>query len=179
MDKLPFSVRNGYWKFHLKPEKPILNLFLFEMSIFIPSKTRLLHTIMLPTIALTFIGSNYVIFAEIGPLLHWNLSCYWLYGLMLLGFGISWVYAGAINKHYQKVQAVVLKTETEEALLHAKVKTLSRKEREVLDLILRRKSNQEISDELYISLSTLKTHINRIYKKLEVSRRQEILELLS
>ncbi|MFC0654615.1 response regulator transcription factor [Mongoliitalea lutea] len=140
------------------------------------SRQKHLHSIMLPSIVLTFIGSNYLCFAEVGPLLEWNTSFYWLYWLMVLGFSVSWIYAGAINKEYQKAQAVISETETKEAILQAKLKTLSRKEREVLNLNLQHKNNQQISDELFISPSTLKSHINHIYKKLEVSRRQEILE---
>lgn len=149
------------------------------MKFFIPPKTsqRQLHSIMLPAIAITFLASNYVIFSEVGPLLHWNLSFYWLYILMLLGSGISWVYAGAINKEYKKVKAVISETDTAQAALQAKLKSLSRKEREVLNHILQSKSNQQICDELFISLSTLKTHITNIYRKMEVSRRQEIMAL--
>jgi DNA-binding CsgD family transcriptional regulator len=147
------------------------------MKLFSNSEQRRLHGIMLPSIALTFMASNYVIFAEIGPLLHWNLSFYWLFSLMILGFGISWVYAGAINKEYKKVKAEIDDSDQEVLQLQAKLKTLSRKERQVLNLILQGKNNQQISDELFISMSTLKSHITHIYKKLEVSRRQEILAL--
>jgi len=149
------------------------------MKLFFPSKEnrRNLHSIMLPSIGITFLASNYVIFSEVGPVLEWSHSFYWLYALLLLGFGVSWFYAGAINKQYQKAKALVSETDTAEVIKQAKIKTLSRKEREVLNLILQRKNNQQISDELFISLSTLKSHINHIYKKLGVSRRQEILEL--
>jgi len=147
------------------------------MKLFSNSEQRRLHGIMLPSIAITFIASNYVIFAEIGPLLHWNLSFYWLFSLMILGFGISWVYAGAINKEYKKVKAEIDDSDQEVLQLQAKLKTLSRKERQVLNLILQGKNNQQISDELFISISTLKTHITNIYRKMEVSRRQEIMAL--
>ncbi len=130
---------------------------------------------MLPSIALIFLSSNYLILNEIGPQLKWHESINWLYALMILGFGVSWFYTATINREYLKVQEVVSKTETSEALLQAKLKTLSRKENEVLSLILAKKNNQQICDELFISLSTLKSHINHIYKKLELSTRQEIL----
>jgi DNA-binding CsgD family transcriptional regulator len=142
------------------------------------SNKNLLHGIMLPSLALIFISSNYLILNEIGPLIRWHHSVFWLHSLLLMGFGVSWIYTFHINKAYQKVQAVVAETETSEAILQAKLKTLSRKEREVLNLILADKTNQEISDELYISLSTLKTHINHIYKKLEVNTRKEIFSAL-
>lgn len=136
------------------------------------------HGICLSIIVATFFGLNYLIFAEVGPALGWNLSFYGLYGCMLVGFGVSWIYAGAIHKQFKKIQALVSETATAEALLQAKLKTLSRKEQEVLKLILARKTNQQICDTLFISLSTLKTHINHIFKKLEVSTRQEILSTL-
>ncbi len=139
------------------------------------SSQKRLHGIMLPCLALIFLSSNYLILNEVGPQVRWHQSIYWLYALMVLGFGVSWIYTNAINKEYQKVQAVVSKTETSEALLQAKLKTLSRKEQEVLALILEQKNNQQICDELFISLSTLKSHINHIYKKLEVSSRKDIL----
>ena len=78
---------------------------------------------------------------------------------------------GTINKEYRKVKAVLSETETSQAALQTKLKTLSRKEREVLHLILLGKSNQQICDELFISLSTLKSHIINIYRKMEVGRR--------
>lgn len=140
----------------------------------VKSSQKRIHGILMPILALIFLTSNYLIINEIGTQVRWSLSIFWLYGLMVLGFGVSWIYTNAINKEYQKVQSIVSKTETSEALLQAKLKTLSRKEQEVLALILDHKNNQQICDTLFISLSTLKSHINHIYKKLEVSTRQEI-----
>lgn len=51
---------------------------------------------------------------------------------------------------------------------------LSRREMEVLELLLQNKTNQQIADHLCIELSTLKTHINKIYKKLDVKNRREL-----
>ncbi|HIN98295.1 MAG TPA: LuxR family transcriptional regulator, partial [Flavobacteriaceae bacterium] len=47
----------------------------------------------------------------------------------------------------------------------------------ILDLILDQKSNKEIATELFVSVSTVKTHINNIYKKLGVSSRDEVKAL--
>lgn len=52
---------------------------------------------------------------------------------------------------------------------------LSRQERNVQGLILQGKTNKEIANELFISLSTVKTHVTNIYSKLKVSGRQELL----
>ncbi len=51
---------------------------------------------------------------------------------------------------------------------------LSRQERTIQHLILEGKSNKEIAGELFISLSTVKTHITNIYSKLQVSSRKEL-----
>lgn len=52
---------------------------------------------------------------------------------------------------------------------------LSKQEKNIQGLILEGKSNKEIADELFISLSTVKTHISNIYSKLHISNRQELL----
>ncbi len=53
---------------------------------------------------------------------------------------------------------------------------LSRQEENIKILILQGKSNKEIANELFISLSTVKTHITHIYNKLNVSNRRELLQ---
>lgn len=51
--------------------------------------------------------------------------------------------------------------------------SLTKRELEVLRLIQRNKTNEEIWDTLYISENTLKTHIRKLYKKLGVTNRTE------
>ena len=51
--------------------------------------------------------------------------------------------------------------------------TLSVREQAVLQLIARGCSNQEISDQLFISLHTVKTHASHINSKLGVERRTQ------
>ena len=50
---------------------------------------------------------------------------------------------------------------------------LTRREYEVLLLIAKGYSNQEIADELFITLKTVKTHVSNILAKLEVSDRTQ------
>lgn len=52
---------------------------------------------------------------------------------------------------------------------------LSKQEAAVKDLILQGKSNKEIAAELFISVSTVKTHITSIYSKLRISNRKMLL----
>ncbi|WP_117879987.1 response regulator transcription factor [Aureibaculum luteum] len=54
------------------------------------------------------------------------------------------------------------------------VLSLSKQETTVKNLILKGKSNKEIAQELFISLSTVKSHISHIYHKLNVSNRDEL-----
>ncbi|WP_271711719.1 response regulator transcription factor [Marinigracilibium pacificum] len=53
---------------------------------------------------------------------------------------------------------------------------LTNQEERIADLIIQDKSNKEIANELFVSLSTVKTHIRNIYAKLEVSNRQEFVD---
>jgi DNA-binding CsgD family transcriptional regulator len=53
------------------------------------------------------------------------------------------------------------------------IEELSYKQKQVFDLIAAGKSNKEIMDALYIELSTLKTHINKIYKTLGIKSRKQ------
>ncbi|MFK7900054.1 MAG: response regulator transcription factor [Cyclobacteriaceae bacterium] len=50
---------------------------------------------------------------------------------------------------------------------------LSKREIEVLQLISDGYSNQEIADRLYVSLSTVKTHVSNVFSKLDVQRRTQ------
>jgi len=54
---------------------------------------------------------------------------------------------------------------------------LTARELEVLQLMARGKSNQEIADRLFLSLNTIKTHSARLFEKMEVKRRTQAIEL--
>lgn len=51
---------------------------------------------------------------------------------------------------------------------------LTERQREVYDLIISGKTNKEIMSELFIEQSTLKSHINQIYGKLNIKSRSEL-----
>lgn len=55
--------------------------------------------------------------------------------------------------------------------------TFTRQEEKILSLILEEKSNKEIASELFIELSTVKTHINKLYAKLGAKNRAEAKSL--
>lgn len=53
---------------------------------------------------------------------------------------------------------------------------LSRRELEVLELMARGLSNQEIAEQLFVSLNTIKTHSSNLFSKLDVKRRTQAIE---
>lgn len=58
----------------------------------------------------------------------------------------------------------------QEYLLHD---DLTNRETEILQLIAQGLSNQEIADECFITLKTVKTHVSNILSKLDVSDRTQ------
>ena len=55
---------------------------------------------------------------------------------------------------------------------------LTPREREVLELIARGRNRQYVAEKLVISEGTAKTHIKRIYAKLGIHSREELLDLV-
>lgn len=53
---------------------------------------------------------------------------------------------------------------------------LSERESEILLLISQGKTNQEIADHLFLSISTIKSHISNIFEKLDVKNRTQALD---
>lgn len=55
------------------------------------------------------------------------------------------------------------------------IEPVTRREREVLQRMARGQGNAQIAESLFVSLSTVKTHINNLFRKLEVNDRDEAL----
>ena len=53
---------------------------------------------------------------------------------------------------------------------------LSKRELEIMRLLAQGHSNQEIATKLFVSLSTVKTHIQHLFEKLDVKRRTQAVE---
>jgi len=75
-----------------------------------------------------------------------------------------------------EVQPHITLPDKKEAIL--KGNGITRREREIIELICTGKTNQEIADLLFISLQTVKDHTHRIYLKLEVKNRMQLIHLL-
>lgn len=63
-----------------------------------------------------------------------------------------------------------------EAAVPVEAAGLSKRETEVLQLIAQGLSNQEIADQLFVSLDTVKKHSSNLYQKLDVKRRTQAVE---
>lgn len=56
---------------------------------------------------------------------------------------------------------------------------LTSREQDILRILLADKNNQEISDALFISVGTVKTHVHNIFQKVNVTKRRQILKIYS
>lgn len=59
------------------------------------------------------------------------------------------------------------------------LKTLTVREIEILHLLVDGKSYNEISEELYISLNTVKHHVKNIYRKLHINSRVKLMHIMN
>ncbi len=96
--------------------------------------------------------------------------------LMLISIALVWV-----KIEQNKTNDLITKIKSEitgiKPNAENKLDKLSEKQKQVFDLILIGKSNKEIMNELCIELSTLKTHINKIYKTLEITSRKQVKKI--
>jgi len=91
----------------------------------------------------------------------WKYILYLFFGLSILMNIVFWM----LLKKAKKNKVVNLS------------KQLTQQEQKILDLILQNKTNKEIATEIFVSVSTVKTHINNLYKKLNVESREQVKNL--
>jgi len=90
----------------------------------------------------------------------------------------------AIKLSKPKIETVVVEKEVyiqrnENFVLDASLVAqleLSKRELEILNLLAQGHSNQEIAAKLFVSVSTVKTHIQNLFEKLDVKRRIQAIE---
>lgn len=63
-------------------------------------------------------------------------------------------------------------------LIYDKYK-ISKREKEIVQQICQGKTNQQIADELFISLQTVKDHTHRIYTKIGIKSRMQLVQLVN
>ena len=100
--------------------------------------------------------------------------------IIFTGLGI-WL---ALKLSKPKIKTVVVEkevivTRNENFVLNSSMVSeleLSKRELEILGLLAQGLSNQEIAAKLFISLSTVKTHLQNLFQKLDVKRRTQAIE---
>ena len=108
---------------------------------------------------------------------YWFWSDYPFIAILLVGFSILFVSIW-IKIEKNKIQEKVNEIKNKYDLAHIEndnnLNNLTPRQNEVFQLILSDKTNKEIIEKLFIEPSTLKTHINKIYKILEIKNRKEL-----
>ena len=100
-------------------------------------------------------------------------------GLIAIFFTIIgiWIALQLLKAKPLMVEKEVLpvKTETPDQEIWDKLQ-LSIREKEVLQLLINGHTNAQIADELYLSVSTIKTHVSNLYVKLNVKNRVQAVQ---
>ena len=106
-------------------------------------------------------SDQFIINNDAGTGFNWNYLVYALLSLSLIGNLWFWL---SRKKEHAKI-------------INKAKEQLTKQEQNILNLLLEEKSNKEIANILFVSLSTVKTHVNNIYKKLNVQSRDDIKSL--
>ena len=95
-------------------------------------------------------------------------------GILLAAFlAVRWWLILEIDRQRELIRMEYLLHENNQTALAA---MLSDREMQVLRMIATGHSNKEIAAQMFISISTVKTHINNIYKILEVRDRRAAID---
>lgn len=100
--------------------------------------------------------------------------------LIFMGLGV-WL---ALKLAKPKTQTIIVEKEvyiqSQEEFVRNETEleklAISKRELEVLELMSKGMSNQEIAEHLFVSLNTIKTHSGKIFEKLDVKRRTQAVE---
>lgn len=147
-----------------------------KKNLWLRSKTTILYSISLAFLLflLKWLELRYIIFNH-------SFEIYiGFIALIFTGLGI-WL---ALKLSRPKIETVVVEKEVyltknenfvPNTSLISKLE-LRKRELEILDLLAQGHSNQEIAAKLFVSLSTVKTHLQNLFEKLEVKRRTQAVE---
>ncbi|MBK9013170.1 MAG: response regulator transcription factor [Saprospiraceae bacterium] len=112
-----------------------------------------------------------------------DLSIEFYLGIVALFFSGLGVWAGLrwANKHASAApkdtaKSIVFLSPTPDLEATLAKLGISKREHEVLCLIAEGHSNQEIADQLFLSLNTVKSHSSNLFSKLDVKRRTQAIQ---
>ncbi len=95
--------------------------------------------------------------------------------LVVVGILVGLVYIRIDQRRIKELSKAISESYKQERTSFEKLRsTLTSRQSEICDLIISGKSNKEIMSLLFIEQSTLKTHINQLYKKLKIKNRKEL-----
>lgn len=105
-----------------------------------------------------------------------DLSLEFYIGLVAVLFTVIGVWAGL--KITRKKTIIIARPAADFKVNedHLRQLGISRREYEVLELMARGLTNQEIGDRLFVSLNTIKTHSSNLFVKLDVRRRTQAIQ---
>jgi DNA-binding CsgD family transcriptional regulator len=90
--------------------------------------------------------------------------------ILIAGFLVLLV----LIKHWKKLNSSRLQDKADINRISSEY-TLTQRETEILELLLKGKSIKEISREIFISESTVQKHIYSVYKKLKIRNRMQLI----
>jgi len=102
----------------------------------------------------------------------WIWAAYPYIALLSAGFSLAFI-AVWIKLEKKKIQDLINAIQDNSDNTE-KIDLLTNRQKQVFELILQNKTNKQIAEELFIELSTLKTHINKIYKTLNIKSRKDL-----
>lgn len=88
-------------------------------------------------------------------------------------------YGGAVGEAGMKPSVMRLRSDSEQLASFCRSYRITDRESEILKLLVEGRTNQEIADSLLISVGTVKAHVHSIYRKLEVTRRSQLMNVFS
>lgn len=93
--------------------------------------------------------------------------------ILLIAIALVWIRIEK-NKTQNLIELIKIETVTNKPNKENQLAELTVRQKQIFDLIINGKSNKEIMNELSIELSTLKTHINKLYKTLGIDTRKQL-----
>ena len=107
-------------------------------------------------------------FPQAGPLLRWGAPV--LFGLGILGPVLA--LRNFLSKFYRPIPPEAF--DGPKLIVFCERHGLSKREAEILGLLLKGKSNSDIEKDLFISPHTVRNHVHNIYQKLGIKNRVQL-----
>lgn len=181
----PQTFDHGFVKVGMLVMQGCLNALAFILVSYTVAERRLPQVMLFALCATLFNGSFWMILGDMVKSMgygsvslansHVALVLLFVTTSALIVFLLRYVTQLDKGLRRQKAQTTV-----EEALCNklASAKGLTEREKDILSLLYRGYSGKAMSQELFISESTVRTHTDRVYRKLSVHSKQELIKMV-